>query len=199
MRVRLLLGVLVAGLAVLQTALATTVIPPTFQELVSRAQAIVRAEVVGIRCERVPYGNGSVIHTYVTLEVIKVLKGSADATIELRLLGGTVGEDTMKVEGMPDFAVGDRSVLFIENNGTQWCPLVGIMHGRYRVQRRASDGAEVVLRDNGRPLGSPTEVHLPLAHGVSTDRLVEPGGSSAMTLADFEWSIQTEIANASSQ
>jgi hypothetical protein len=196
MRFRRWLGGFVFGFVVARMAMATTVIPPTFNELVTRAQSIVHAEVTGIRCERTPYGSGSVIHTYVRFSVIKVLKGVANDTIELRLLGGTVGDETMAVDGMPSFVVGNRDVLFVENNGTQWCPLVGVMHGRYRLQRRATDGAEVVHRDNGVPLGDPAEVQLPMAQGAAATLFARARTSEGLTLAGFESLIQGELSRA---
>lgn len=198
MRLSRLLAAIVAGIAVPASAIATTVIPPSFSELVAQAQAIVQAEVVSLRSERQTYKESWVIQTYVTFRVVKILKGAADETIELRFLGGTVGDDTMQVEGMPTFAVGDRSVLFVENNGTQWCPLVAVMHGRYRLQRRTADGADVVLRDNGEALGAPEQVQTPMAHGAGehADVLARPQTVSAMTLADFELHIRGELNDA---
>jgi hypothetical protein len=51
------------------------------------------------------------------------------------MLGGTVGGETMEVADAPKFKVGDRDILFVENNGTQFVPLVGIMHGRFHVKK----------------------------------------------------------------
>jgi len=42
----------------------------------------------------------------------------------------------MEVTDAPKCKVGDRDILFVENNGTQFVPLVGIMHGRFRVKKR---------------------------------------------------------------
>lgn len=192
---RNLIGALVFGLTA-APAVATTVVPPTFPELVAQAQSIVRAEVIGVHSEREAYGSGSVIFTYVRFNVIKVLKGTAEATIELRLLGGTVGDETMEVDGMPSFVVGERSLLFVENNGTQWCPLVAIMHGRYRLQRRATDGAEVVFRDNGVPLSDPAEVQLPMAQGAAANLLAQGRTGQGMTVTGFESRITEELARA---
>ena len=51
----------------------------------------------------------------------------------MRVYGGTVGEDSMGIADAPEFNVGDHDILFVENNGTQAIPLVGIMHGRFKL------------------------------------------------------------------
>lgn len=186
---------LLASIPVLvQPALATTVVPPTFNELVSQAEVIVEAEVTSKRCEFTPVGGGNVIHTYVTLSVLKQIKGESPETIELRLLGGTIGDEGMIVEGVPEFEIGDRDVLFIENNGTQYCPLVAVMHGRYPVVTR--DGVDVVLRSNGVPLTSPDQVQMSLGHGGSSGVLSTGASGAAMTLAQFENEIAEELSHA---
>jgi hypothetical protein len=177
-----------------QPVSATTVVPPTFNELVSQAEVIVQAEVTAKRCEFTPVGDGNVIHTYVTLTVLKQIKGVSPATIELRLLGGEIGNEGMMVEGVPEFEVGDRDVLFIENNGSQYCPLVAVMHGRYPVVTQ--NGAEVVLRSNGEPLTSPDQVQTALGHGGSADVLSAGFTGPAMTLARFENEILEELSHA---
>ena len=56
----------------------------------------------------------------------------------------------MEVTDSPKFKVGDRDIVFVENNGSQFIPLVGIMHGRYRVQQEKASGREVVMTNSGR-------------------------------------------------
>lgn len=167
---------------------ATTVVPPTFEQLVGQAEFVVRAEVHDVRCEESLRNGHAVIHTYVTIEVLRSLKGQAPAVMELRVLGGTVGGRTLHVPGVPRFVPGERCLLFIENNGRQFCPLVAIMHGRYRVERRAADGVELVRRDNGAPLRSPADVSLPMGAAIPA---LAPG--AAMTLADFEAAILSQL------
>ena len=41
----------------------------------------------------------------------------------MRVFGGTVGEDSMGISDGPVFHVGDREILFVENNGSQVVPL----------------------------------------------------------------------------
>ena len=73
------------------------------------------------------------------------------------MLGGTVGGETMEVADAPKFKVGDRDILFVENNGTQFVPLVGIMHGRFHAKKDTT-GQDTVFTDEGSPLSDVTQL-----------------------------------------
>jgi hypothetical protein len=139
------------------TALATTVIPPLFDELVSRAQLIFQGSVTDVRSEWTGEGAQRHIMSYVTLKVEDAIKGNPGSTVTLRMLGGTVGSETMEVADAPKFKVGDRDILFVENNGTQFVPLVGIMHGRFRVEKDTT-GQDAVFTNEGSPLSDVTQL-----------------------------------------
>src|SRR5438477_6503744 len=138
-------------LAIGCSALATTVIPPSFDELVSRAEVIFQGTVTDVRSQWVGEGGQRHINSYVTFKVEDAIKGKPGAQITLQMLGGTVGSETMEVTDAPKFKVGDRDILFVENNGTQFVPLVGIMHGRFRVKKDAA-GQDAVFTNEGSPL-----------------------------------------------
>jgi len=139
------------------TGLATTVIPPSFDELVSRAQMIFQGSVTDVRSEWTGEGAQRHIMSYVTLKVEDAIKGNPGSTVTLRMLGGTVGGETMEVADAPKFKVGDRDILFVENNGTQFVPLVGIMHGRFRVEKDTT-GQDAVFTNEGSPLSDVTQL-----------------------------------------
>lgn len=138
-------------------ARATTVIPPTFDELVGNAQMIFEGTVVDVRSDWTGEGAQRHIESLVTFNVKESIKGNASGKVTLKMMGGTVGDQTMEVTDAPKFKVGDHDVLFVENNGTQFIPLVGIMHGRFRVQRDDS-GAEVVMTNEGTALSDPSQL-----------------------------------------
>jgi hypothetical protein len=139
---------LTAALA-LSTARATTVIPPTFDQLVQDAELIFQGTVTDVKSQFVGEGAERHITTYVTVKVEEAVKGDPGATYTLRMLGGTVGDETMEVSDAPKFKVGDRDILFVEHNGTQFIPLVGIMHGRFRLEPDSQTGADMVATNNG--------------------------------------------------
>lgn len=177
---------------------ATSVIPPSFPELVAEAEAIYRGTVTSIEARRVarPEG-GTIIKTFVTFAVDSVLKGPTQSEVVLEFLGGTVGDESLEVTGMPKFAVGQREFVFVQKNGTQLCPLVGLMHGRYRVLRDADGAHDYVARDNGAPLTDTAEVELPmtpLPAQMRTARAATPG-ADALTPAAFESRVRAEVSS----
>ena len=135
-------------------ALATTVIPPSFDDLVGRAEMIFQGTVTDVRSEWTGEGAQRHITSYVTVKVEETIKGNPGASVTLQML---VGAETMEVADAPKFKVGDRDILFVENNGTQFIPLVGIMHGRFRVKKDEA-GRDAVFTNEGSPLSDVTQL-----------------------------------------
>jgi hypothetical protein len=133
----------------LATVRATTVIPPTFDQLVNEAEMIFEGTVTGTRSEWIGAGAERHIVTYVTFKIEDSIKGTLGAEYTIRIFGGTVDGHTMEATDTPRFKVGDRDILFVEHNGTQFVPLVGIMHGRFHVQQDDATGHERIAKDNG--------------------------------------------------
>ena len=131
---------------------ATTVIAQDFNSLVSGADYVVRAVVKSVTSEYRTTPRGQAIFTKVELQVVETITGTPPQPLVLQVLGGTVDGVTMRVEGVPQFHVGDEDILFVQNNGTQFFPLVGIMNGKYPVKHDAVTGAAYVARSNGVPL-----------------------------------------------
>ena len=119
-------------------------------QLANLAEQIVRVRVVDVQGQWDRSADGrAVIHTYVTCQVVKTLKGAPVDKIRLRFLGGRVGDTRMEIPEMPLFTPGEQSVLFIAGNGMAFCPLVGAKYGRYRVMRDASGVERVAPPDGG--------------------------------------------------
>ena len=106
---------------------------PTFQELVDEAGSIVLTEVLETTSRWRQLPQKRVIVTEVRLRVDRALKGRPDSIITLTLLGGTVGDVTQQVAGMPRFLVGDNDVLFLRSGSAVISPIVGMSRGRFRV------------------------------------------------------------------
>lgn len=178
---------LVFGAALLAAIVvrATTVIPPSFDDLVSRAQLIFQGTVTDVRSEWVGEGGQRHIRSLVTLKVDDSVKGKPGNQVTLEMMGGTVGNETMTVSDAPTFKVGDRDILFVENNGTQFIPLVGIMHGRYRVQKDES-GADSVFTNEGKPLTSVDQV------GRAEE---QAAGGRPLSVQEFKRAIQDKVAH----
>lgn len=189
MRIRVLFSLLLVLAPIVR---ATTVVPPSFPELVDGAEAIYRGRVTSIEARQVDRPDGSrVIKTFVTVAIERALKGPERGEVTLEFLGGTVGDESLIVTGMPKFQVGDREFVFVRGNGLQFCPLVAVMHGRYRVLRDAATGGDYVARDNRMPLTDVSEVGLPMS--ALPDAVRSAAVTRALAPAAFEASIATEI------
>jgi len=151
---RILLLTVVGTVAAAGVARSTTVIPPTFDALVSGAATIFVGEVINLRSEWETTAGGRSIITRVTFRVEDVWKGHLGAVTQLEFLGGEIGDVGMRVEGSPVFRLGQRDVLFVNSMVRAVSPLVGFMHGRMRVERESVSGVDRVRTFDGRALGS---------------------------------------------
>src|SRR5262249_27543054 len=130
---------------------ATTVVPPTFDQLVNEAEVIFQGKVTAVTSQWTGQGAQRVIVTFITFSVEDAMKGNPGQSYTIRILGGTVDGETIEIADAPRFSVGDRDVLFVEHNGSQFIPLVGIMHGRFHV-KRDQVGNESVTTNEGKAL-----------------------------------------------
>jgi hypothetical protein len=171
---------------------ATSVTPPSFTQLVAESDTIIRGSVQSVSSAWVDGPQGHLIKTFVTFHVEKRLKGDVPDTLTLDFLGGTVGIDTLRVPGMPQFEVGATEVVFIHGNGVQFCPLVRMMHGRYRAQTDAPSRRRFVARDDGSPLATVDDVQLPMENRGLLRAFRNP--ANAMSPESFETEIASEVS-----
>jgi hypothetical protein len=130
---------------------ASTVIPPTFDELVNKAEVILQGSVTNTQSMWIGEGAQRHIVTYVTFKVEDALKGDPGQTYTIRMFGGEVNGQGMAIADAPKFNVGDREIIFVENNGSQLIPLVGMMYGRFHIQKDGS-GRDIVTTAQGEPV-----------------------------------------------
>jgi hypothetical protein len=151
MKIKYLLPVTLIGIAFARVT-ATTVIPPTFDQLVQQAELIFQGRVTDVRSVWEGEGAQRHIDTYITFQIADSVKGNAGSSYTIRILGGTVGDETMEVTDTPKFKVGDTEILFVEHNNDQFVPLVGINNGRFHVQRDEQTGRDIVVNGEGEPV-----------------------------------------------
>ena len=154
---------------------ATTVIPPTFEQLVQQAELIFQGTVTDVRSVWEGEGAQRHINTYVTFQIGENMKGNAGSSYTIRILGGSVGDETMEVTDTPKFKMGDRDILFVEHNNDQFVPLVGINNGRFHVQRDGQTGRDIVVNGEGEPVRDVTkfgreEESVSAAEAISPDQ-----------------------------
>lgn len=183
------------ALLALHTTRGMTVIPPTFDELVAQAELIFEGTVTAVRSERIGEGAERRIVTFVTFAVDEPIKGEPGSAYTIRMLGGTVDGETLEVTDAPKFKKGDRDIVFVENNGKQFIPLVGIMHGRYRVSKNKQTGEETLLTNNGHPLSDVNQLGKDDPHTHA--HAAAPGAAASeksMRPADFKSAIRAKLA-----
>src|SRR5262245_46825420 len=76
--------------------------------------------------------NGKLILTNYTIDVEETIKGQAARTLELTTIGGTIGDLTLQVTGMPVFARDENAVVFVEKTGA-YSTVVGMGQGKFTV------------------------------------------------------------------
>jgi hypothetical protein len=102
----------------------------SFEELVTKSPTVVRGQVLAA----VPHWDEahSVIYTTVTVRADDYIVGAPEGdTISFEVPGGTVGEISLAVSDVPDFAVGEDVVLFLRD---KYFRLVGCYQGKYTVK-----------------------------------------------------------------
>ena len=178
------------ALGLLVTASATTVVPPSFEELVDGSTLVFRGRVTAVQSGWSGEGAQRHLATRVTFAVERALKGEVPATLMLEFMGGERDGRRFEIAGLPKFATGERGVFFVENRDGRLCPLMRLRHGRYRVAQDGANGAERVTRDDHSALREPAAVREPLADDVA------PRAASAgegMTLVEFERAIALRV------
>jgi len=170
-----------------------SVVPRDFDQLVARADTVFRGTVTEQHSLWKGEGEARRIVTRVTLSVQETFKGAAVPTQSIEFLGGTVGDRTLTIPGMPKFSVGETYVLFVANNGRQICPLVGAYQGQFRVEKDQTTGEERIFTHNRTPLGNTAALGKaaasdhPLASTPQRDR------SDAISAAAFRMEIIQKV------
>jgi len=89
--------------------------PATVPERIQGAERVVVATAARVQANWQQNVHGDmVIVSEILLEVEETLKGSPDRLVWLDLEGGTLGGITLRVSDLPEVAVGERGVFFLD-------------------------------------------------------------------------------------
>ena len=101
---------------------AATYIVPADENLVSRADAIVR---VTVQSSFSYFGQDGAIYTDSIVRVDESLKGRAASgtTMAITEAGGVVGDLAMFSSAAPSYRSGERAIVFLTRNGSRWSTL----------------------------------------------------------------------------
>jgi hypothetical protein len=168
------------------TAHATTATEQTFPDLVHRAEVIAIGTVSGISehwntAHQAPF-------TSVTFSNLTVMKGEVSgSTLTLDFFGGhTPDGRILSIGGVPQFTLGEKSVVFSAGNQKDFCPLVGIWQGRLRVQFDRQRGEETISDNFRTPI-------VGLQNGVLQQLLPESRSQRVLPLSALVNLIQEEM------
>ena len=125
------LAVLAAAALTAQPASATTVIAKDFAALCAEADLIFAGTVSAVE-SRWSDPEQQAIETLVTFSDITPVFGTEGGTVTLRFAGGQVGTMREEIAGVPQFAVGDRRVIFARRERSV-SPIVGFHQGVFSV------------------------------------------------------------------
>jgi len=130
------------------TATAASIQPLTPAEMAWIADLVARAEVVDQSVERVP--GQEWLRTVTTLVLLEVEKGelAEGERVPVLTLGGRLGGEETRVDGVPRFEVGERVLVFLSQKADGW-GVVGWQQGKFRVEEDAVTGRELLAQ----PLG----------------------------------------------
>ena len=128
------------------TASATTLERMSVAKMTQVAQLVVRARCVA---------NSSAWHdgeiwTFTSFTVEDAWKGApsgAAQRLTVRLLGGSVGNLSSTVSGVPRFRPGEEVILFLQPTARGDYSIVSWVQGTFRIHRDGRSGVEIVVQD----------------------------------------------------
>jgi hypothetical protein len=138
---------ILAALCISSAATATTLMHMSVAKMAQTAMLIVRARCVGSSSA---WDKGE-IWTFTSFEIEDSWKSSAAANagtqITVRLLGGSVGNLTSLVSGVPRFHPGEEVILFLEPKSGGEFSIVSWIQGTFRIHRDQRSGEELATQD----------------------------------------------------
>ena len=124
---------------------ASSVLPLYLDQIVAGSHIAFQGICTGNRSER--DAQTGMIVTYSSFDVSDILKGNAGATHIIKQIGGQVGAESYRVQGVPSFVVGQEYVVFLYGvSNAGFSSPVGLSQGLFGV-RSGPAGKEI---SNGR-------------------------------------------------
>jgi hypothetical protein len=93
--------------------------------------------------------DGREIWTETRFEVLELAKGLLPALVSVRMIGGRVGHLHSRIDGVPQFRVGEEVYLFLwSRRAGDPYTVLGWSQGTFRIVRDTDTGMEVVTQDS---------------------------------------------------
>ncbi|HYO16421.1 MAG TPA: hypothetical protein VE685_24750 [Thermoanaerobaculia bacterium] len=165
---------------------ASTFVALSRGELVAQSDAIVEGEV--LKVNSFWSRSGRMIVTEALVRVTDKIAGNAPTVVAVRTFGGEVGGFLVEAHGFPKFQVGERVVLFLQDQPNGTAEVTGYRQGQFQIVRDKA-GVQIavptleegvnLLRADGAPVARPKAVRLDeLKNAIRAD--VERVGTARM-------------------
>jgi hypothetical protein len=152
MRIRSFVLAAIALSCAARAAFGTVVKPLELDEMIQLSDFIADVTVLKSESFKADPIVPTKIKTRVYFQVNQTIKGSPSATFHLDFPGGTVGQITRGVEGIPKFQTGQRLIVFGRNDPHAFSPLVGMEQGALQVIHDDQSNVDRVYRWWGQPV-----------------------------------------------
>jgi hypothetical protein len=143
----------------------------SLRQITQSAGLIADATVQSVNSYWATPSGAQTLRTKVTFQLNQAVKGSPGSTFTLEFLGGTVGEQSLTVEGVPQFQPGERYIIFSESPGKAVvCPILGLDQGALRVIHDQESNVDRVFRHWGQPVNAQENFssRIPAVPGATT-------------------------------
>jgi hypothetical protein len=118
---------------------ATTLARMDLNALGHSAEIIVRARCVHSETR----WESETIWTFDDFAVLETFKGAPPQILRVRLPGGRINHTEVRIEGVPMFAIGEETVLFVEKTSVGDYGVTSWAQGTFRIHREKSGDARL--------------------------------------------------------
>jgi hypothetical protein len=146
-------AVLTAALLLAAASSATTLLRLTVEKMSVQAEMIVVGDVTEVKSQW--NTAGTMIYTFVAVDVTQCIAGACGETVKIKQRGGSVGQWSMPIPGMPRFVVGQKVLLFLEKDPEGvpgYAYVLGMCQGMFLIAKDAKDGQSMAVQQGGAAL-----------------------------------------------
>jgi hypothetical protein len=134
---------------------ATTVLKMSIEKMSLEAVAVIVGDVVDTKSAWTP--EQTTIYTTITITVTKCVAGECPDTVRIKQRGGTAGETTLYIPGMPKFSQGQKVLLFLDHSyegEPGHHSVIGMCQGMFAIEKK--EGEEMLaVQQGGAALAGP--------------------------------------------
>ena len=120
---------------------ASTVEKLSFDRLIGEADLIVKGRVEELTTRQAPDGRSAT--TLVAVSVASQFKGAKVSSVTIEQPGGSMGEVTQGVPGLPEFSSGEDVIVFLKRQGNRAYSIVGGRQGKFNVKMQPGSNQEM--------------------------------------------------------